>query len=77
MVKKLTTRTSGKFQKNNEVGCFKRLIGHRCHLGSNRRGLGPLLPGSRVVSAAYQYMVFFHEKSIIPGDLRYEAEVQG
>ena len=27
-----------------QMGCFKRLIGHRCHLGSNRHGWGPSSP---------------------------------
>ena len=50
---------SGVFQKKNKLGCFKRLIGHRCHLGSNRHGWGPLLPGCSILSAQHQYMGSF------------------
>ena len=49
----------GVFQKKNKLGCFKRLIGHRCHLGSNRHGWGPLLPGCSILSAQHQYMGSF------------------
>ena len=45
--------------KKNNWGVSKRLIGDRCHLGSNRHGQGPLLLGSTDVSAAHQYMGLF------------------
>ena len=63
--------------EKNKLGCFKRLIGHRCHLGSNRHGWGPLLPGCSILSAQHQYMgsfpQFFAWKILFSVNLRYDV----